>query len=71
MNSIESITLFNDYGYEIRYIISEFGLAEDFQLMFCRVCLEKLIVQSQWCKSGLARLHFVCRTAIRQKTQSL
>lgn len=46
MNTIESITLSNDYGYEIPYIISEFGLAEDFQWMFCQFCLGKLIVRS-------------------------
>lgn len=38
---MESITLSNDYGYEICCIISECGLAEDFQLIFCQVCLRE------------------------------
>lgn len=45
-NDYWPITLFNDSGYGVHYITADLGLAEDLQIMFCEVCLEKLIVQS-------------------------
>lgn len=57
-------------------IVSHFGLADDFQLMLCQVCLEKFVVQSQWFKSQwfksqLVRLHFVQNHCKIENTESL